>query len=91
MNEKTFRVLELEKILHSIAERAKSKAAKEQIVHLKPSTNAAVIENNLTKAEEAYEIFTTVGDISRTAFSAVDDYIVKAQKTACFPSPSCTP
>lgn len=80
MNEKTFRVLELEKILHSIAERAKSKAAKEQIVHLKPSTYVAVIENNLTKAEEAYEIFTTVGDISRTAFSAVDDFIVKAQK-----------
>ncbi len=85
MNEKTFRVLELEKILHSIAERAKSKAAKEQIVHLKPSTNAAVIENNLTKAEEAYEIFTTVGDISRTAFSAVDDYIVKAQKGSVLP------
>lgn len=80
MNEKTFKVLEFHKILHAVAQGAKTNAAKERLLALLPLSHEAAIENRLAKAEEAYSILSNAGDISRAPFRAVDEYIIKAQK-----------
>ncbi len=80
MNEKTFNVLEFKKILHAVAQGAKTDAAKERILALRPRLNTALIESDLSKTQEAFDILSASGDIARAPFRAVDEYIIKAQK-----------
>lgn len=56
MNERTLRALEYDKILAKVAHFASSKAAKNQIMELRPTSDIAEIERMLSEVEEADKI-----------------------------------
>jgi DNA mismatch repair protein MutS2 len=56
MNEKTFRVMEYEKIINMLASRAQSSMGKKMCLELKPSASIAEVREWLAETKEAFEI-----------------------------------
>jgi DNA mismatch repair protein MutS2 len=83
MNEKTFRVLEYNKIIDILKALATTNMAKEIVSNLAPTANIYDISEGLRETTEAASIIIEKGSISLGSFFDIKNSIIKAQKGGC--------
>ncbi|EYE89456.1 DNA mismatch repair protein MutS [Fervidicella metallireducens AeB] len=80
MNEKTFRVLEYDKIIQMLSQRAVSAMAKNMCLELKPSHNIYEVKERLAETKEAFEVVLKWGSLPLDGIKNIDEIIKKARK-----------
>lgn len=79
MNEKTFRVLEYDKIINMLSENAQSSMGKRMCLELKPSTSINEVRERLDETREAYEIVLKWGSLPLEGIKDIGEILRKAK------------
>lgn len=79
MNERTFRVLEYEKIIEMLSTRTQSSSGKEMCLELKPSNNLLEVRERLDETKEAMEIVLRWGSLPLDGIKNIKESIRKSK------------
>lgn len=80
MNEKTFRVLEYDKIIEALQEQAGSQLTRGVIANLKPLTEIHEVRDGLEETTEAVTLITHKGSLPLGNFYDIQGYLSLASK-----------
>lgn len=79
MNDKTFRVLEYEKIINMLGSWAQSSMGKRMCTELKPSTSITEVRERLNETNEAFEIVLKWGSLPLDGIKDIGEILRKAK------------
>lgn len=79
MNEKTFRVLEYNKIIEMLSKRAVSSKGRKMCEELLPTSNLLEVEDRLRETKEAYDVVLKWGSLPLEGVKDIEDSVKRAK------------